>query len=111
MLVVQVESGGREVLEKMLTLPGLESFSIVVAVSQDIPLSDQVLLLWGIFTRFDCARDTFFQRATLKNGHPVYEGPLMVDASWKKGYPEALTMTPEIVKKVDSRWAEYGFKK
>jgi 4-hydroxy-3-polyprenylbenzoate decarboxylase len=110
MLVVQVESGGREILEKMLTLPGIEHFSLVVAVSSDIPLSDPTLLLWGLFTRFDCARDTFFLKAAIKNGHPAYEGPLFIDASWKQGYPDPLTMTSEIIKKVDARWSEYGFK-
>jgi hypothetical protein len=27
----------------------------------DVPLDNPTLLLWGIFTRFDCARDTFFE--------------------------------------------------
>jgi 4-hydroxy-3-polyprenylbenzoate decarboxylase len=63
-----------------------------------------------LFTRFDCARDTFFQEAVIKNGHPVYNGPLFIDATWKNGYPAPLTMTDAIVRKVDSRWAEYGFK-
>jgi 4-hydroxy-3-polyprenylbenzoate decarboxylase len=110
MLVLQVESNGRSVLEKMLALPGLDDISIVAAVSPDVPLNDPTLLLWGLFTRFDCARDTFFQEAVIKNGHPVYNGPLFIDATWKNGYPAPLTMTDAIVRKVDSRWAEYGFK-
>ncbi len=108
MLVLQVASHGREVLEKMLALPGLDDISLVVAVSPDVPLNDQVLLLWGIFTRFDCARDTFFKDVVIKSGHPQYDGPLFIDATWKEGYPEPLAMTDEIVRRVDSRWAEYG---
>jgi 4-hydroxy-3-polyprenylbenzoate decarboxylase len=110
MLVLQVESNGRSVLEKMLALPGLDDISIVAAVSPDVPLNDPTLLLWGLFTRFDCARDTFFQEAVINDGHPVYNGPLFIDATWKNGYPAPLTMTDAIVRKVDSRWAEYGFK-
>jgi 4-hydroxy-3-polyprenylbenzoate decarboxylase len=111
MLVLQVESQGRAVLEKMLALPGLDDISLVVAVSPDVPLNDRVLLLWGLFTRFDCARDTFFKDVAIKNGHPVYDGPLFIDATWKDGYPAPLTMTDEIVRKVNSRWAEYGLEK
>lgn len=110
MLVVQVESQGRAVLEKMLDLPGLDDISIVAAVSPDVPLDDQVLMLWGLFTRFDCARDTFFGKAEIKNGHPVYAGPLFIDATWKNGYPKPLAMTDTIVNKVNERWTEYGFK-
>lgn len=113
LLVVQVKAGeagsaGREILEKMLS-SDLPSVSMVAAVSSDVPLDNPTLLLWGIFTRFDCARDTFFARAELKNGHPVYGGPLFIDATWKTGYPEPLSMTDDIIRRVDQRWKEYGF--
>lgn len=113
-LVVQVDSTDpaavRALLEKMLSLDPIRSFKMVAAVSPDVPLDDPVLLLWGIFTRFDCARDTFFGSVRLERGHPVYEGPLGIDATWKPGYPEPLQMDPAVIKKVDQRWGEYGFK-
>jgi len=89
--------------------PDLKNVPLIAAVSPDVPLNDPTLLIWGIFTRFDCARDTFFGSVKLRGGHPVYEGPLVIDATWKKGYPEPLEMDPEIVKKVDQRWKDYGF--
>jgi 4-hydroxy-3-polyprenylbenzoate decarboxylase len=114
LLVVQVDqagaTGGREILEKMVHLPSIAAVPLVAAVSPDVPLDDLVLLPWGLFTRFDCARDTFFQSVELKGGHPVYRGPLFIDATWKPGYPDPLVMTDEIVKRVDRRWNEYGFK-
>jgi len=113
LLALQVDASGpnagREILEKMLNLPSMPPVSIVAAVSMDVPLDDLVLLPWGIFTRFDCARDTFFHKAELRGGHPFYQGPLYIDATWKPGYPEPLVMTDEIVKRVDNRWKEYGF--
>ncbi len=115
LLIVQIDgkpaaAEGRSVLEKMLNWPSIQTYKMVAAVSADIPLNDPVLLLWGIFTRFDCARDTFFGSTRLEKGHPVYEGPLFIDATWKPGYPEALEMDPDVIHKVDQRWREYGFK-
>jgi 4-hydroxy-3-polyprenylbenzoate decarboxylase len=109
MAVVRVTSDGRAVLEKMLNSPSCPQVPLIVAVSQDVPLENPTLLLWGIFTRFDCARDTFFERAEIRHGHAAYAGRLFIDASWKPGYPDPLSMTDEIVKRVDSRWKEYGF--
>jgi 4-hydroxybenzoate decarboxylase subunit C len=108
LLLLKVKSEGRAVLEKlaMEKLP----HKIIAAVSSDIPLDDAVLRLWGLFTRFDCERDTFFPEASWRGGHPHYKGPLLIDATWKTGYPQPLSMTEEIIAKVDRRWKEYGFK-
>ena len=81
---------------------------IVVAVSPDIPLDDRTALLWGIFTRFDPARDVFFEESTMRGAWPVHRGRMAIDATFKTGYPDPLEMDPEIVRKVDRRWREYG---
>jgi 4-hydroxy-3-polyprenylbenzoate decarboxylase len=81
---------------------------IIAAVSGDIPLEDRTLLLWGIFTRFDPARDVFFEDSSLRGAWPVHRGRMAIDATFKPGYPEPLEMDPQIVKKVDRRWSEYG---
>lgn len=110
MMVLRISgvAGGREVLEKMISFQPL--VPLVAAVSSDVPLNDPVLLLWGLFTRFDCARDTFFSKVRLSGGHPTYEGSMFIDATWKNGYPEGLVMSEEVVHLVDRRWEEYGFK-
>ncbi len=110
MLVIRARDGGREILEKMLSSSVKPDVSLVVAVGEDVPFDDPTLLLWGIFTRFDCARDTFFGEVSIKRGHPAYSGPLFIDATWKAGYPEPLVMNDDVVKLVDRRWREYGFK-
>lgn len=81
---------------------------IVAAVSSDIPLDDPNLLMWGLFTRFDPARDVFFERSELHGVWPVHRGRMAVDATFKPGYPAALEMDPAVVRKVDRRWREYG---
>jgi 4-hydroxy-3-polyprenylbenzoate decarboxylase len=81
---------------------------IVAAVSPDVPLGDRNLLMWGIFTRFDPARDVFFDRSQLHGAWPVHRGRMAIDATFKPGYPAPLEMDPEVVAKVDRRWGEYG---
>lgn len=107
--LVQVRSDGRSILEKLAESPAVARLKMVAAVSPDVPLNDPVLSLWGLFTRFDCARDVFFAQTRLERGHAVYRGAMLIDATWKPGYPDPVEMDEAIVKKVDARWAEYGF--
>ena len=45
------------VIETLVQRPEYAAVRLIAAVSADVPLDDDELLLWGIFTRFDCARD------------------------------------------------------
>ena len=108
LLVVQVKSEGRKVLESLLHDSALEGVKIVAAVSQDVDLEDRESTLWGIFTRFDCARDVLFSGTHLVGSVVRYTGCLGIDATWKPGYPDALEMPEEIREKVNARWASYG---
>lgn len=106
-LVVVVRSGARAVLEGLVKWEGLGSVKFVVAVSEDVDLASESGLLWGIFTRFDPARDMVFARQAFVGARPVYGGRVGIDATWKTGYPLPLTMPDEIVRLVDRRWGEY----
>lgn len=116
LLVVAVHSGiatggsdaGAAVLGQILESGVAAPARIVAVVSEDIALDDPVSRLWGIFTRFDAARDVRFAESTLRNAWPTHRGPLGIDATWKRGYPEPLVMPDEIARRVDARWAEYG---
>jgi len=107
LLVVQVEGAGRETVERLVQAP-LGPIKIVAAVSTDVPLDDRDLLLWGIFTRFDCARDIVFTDVQHRGAWTTAHGVLGIDATFKPGYPAPLEMDPEMVQKVDRRWNEYG---
>jgi len=107
LLVVQVKVGGREVVERLVQAP-LGSVKMVAAVSPDVPLDNRDLLLWGIFTRFDCARDIVFTEVQRRGAWTTCHGVMGIDATFKPGYPKPLDMDPDIVEKVDRRWAEYG---
>jgi len=106
-LVVSVDRDPRAVLQELLRWPGLGEVRLVTAVSRDVDLQDETSLLWGIFTRFDPARDMIFARQEFLGARPVYGGPIGIDATWKEGYPQPLEMTQEIVRTVDRRWKEY----
>jgi 3-polyprenyl-4-hydroxybenzoate decarboxylase len=108
-LTVQVEREPREVLRRLLDAPLDPGIRFVVAVSPDVPLDDPVLWMWGMFTRFDAARDVFFEGCDLVNAVAVPHGRMAIDATWKQGFPEPLVMPDEIIRRVDRRWKEYGF--
>jgi 4-hydroxy-3-polyprenylbenzoate decarboxylase len=80
----------------------------VIAVSEDVRLADAENLVWGIFTRFDPARDMVCAEQRFVGARPVYGGRIGVDATWKTGYPPVLTMPDGVVRLVDRRWKEYG---
>jgi 4-hydroxy-3-polyprenylbenzoate decarboxylase len=105
LLAVRVRRQPREALQSLVRAP--LGVRIVVAVSADVRLDDDENLQWGIFTRFDPARDMFFTEQTFVGARPVYRGLVGIDATWKEGYPAPLEMDAATVKLVDRRWGEY----
>ena len=81
---------------------------LLALVSDDVRLTDDTHLLWGIFTRFDAARDILFRESRLIGACPVHRGTLGIDATWKVGYPEPVHSSPETLALVDRRWKDYG---
>jgi len=107
LLVVQVEGEGREVVKALVKVPQLSGIKLIAAVSDDVNLQDRESLLWGIFTRFDPARDVVFTSAALNDSWPVYRGCLGIDATFKSGYPDPVVMDPAVIRRVSERWAQY----
>jgi 4-hydroxy-3-polyprenylbenzoate decarboxylase len=105
LLVVRLRQGGREVVARLVGA-GL-NVPLVAAVSPDVDLDDDENLQWGIFTRFDPARDMFFTEQRFVGAQPVYRGIAGIDATWKEGYPAPLVMEESVVRLVDRRWKDY----
>ena len=105
LLAIVVQDNVREVLANLVRAPIEARF--VVAVSEDVQLDNDENLQWGIFTRFDPARDIVVTEQTFVGARPVYRGIVGIDATWKKGYPAPLVMDESIVKLVDRRWSDY----
>jgi len=104
MLVVQTRGEGRALVGKLVRRPEYAAVRLVVAVSPDVPLEDDELLLWGIFTRFDCARDLIPAASETRGAWLTCRGPLGVDATWKQGYPDPVENLPEVVARVNEWW-------
>jgi 4-hydroxy-3-polyprenylbenzoate decarboxylase len=104
MLVVQVAGEGRGLIERLVARPEYEKVKLIVAVSGDVPLDDDTMLLWGIFTRFDCARDIVPANVETRGAWLTCRGPLGIDATWKQGYPDPVENLPEVVSAVDGWW-------
>ena len=104
---------GREVIEKLVANDNVgclpRGTKIVVALSMDINLSSDIEILWGIFTRFDAARDVIFTKMQLNGVSPVYQGIMGIDATWKIGYPNPCVMDEAISSGVARRRSELGF--
>ena len=107
LLVVKIHGDARQVVGSLLDRD-LGPVRLVAAVSDDVDLGSQDELLWGIFTRFDCARDVLFRHIDRRGPWTTCQGPMGIDATFKPGYPEPLVMDPEVVDRVNRRWSEYG---
>lgn len=99
-------AGRSDLLQKLVTKPELSNFKIVAVTSHDVDIHNKESYIWGVFTRFDCERDVLFTENKLVGISPIYRGVMGIDATWKPGYPEPLTMPDEIVKRVDEKWGE-----
>jgi 4-hydroxy-3-polyprenylbenzoate decarboxylase len=117
-LAVTVEgTAGRSVLEQLLAedartaWPSLQRVPIIAVVSSDVRLQDRTHLIWGIFTRFDAARDILFNDSRRVGAAPVHRGTMGIDATWKPGYPDPVRPSEETRRLVDRRWGEYGLGK
>lgn len=108
LLVVRVKENGREILKKLLDVPEIQKLKMAAAVSEDVPLENEALLLSGIFTRFDCEKDLFFAHSKLEGARAIHSGTMAIDATWKAHYPKPIEMSQEIIEKVKRRWPEYG---
>ncbi|PIQ84735.1 MAG: menaquinone biosynthesis decarboxylase [Candidatus Omnitrophica bacterium CG11_big_fil_rev_8_21_14_0_20_63_9] len=107
LLAVQVAGEGREVVKALVAAQPLAGVPLIAVVSEDVNLEDRESLLWGIFTRFDPARDLIFTSAELNGAWPVYRGRMGIDATFKTGYPDPVVMDPAIIARVDQRWHQY----
>ncbi len=106
--VNRIEAGlGAAVRDALLQVPELKGVRMVAVVSPDVNLQDDVEHIWGIFTRFDPARDVNFPDVSMTGVQPNYAGTLGIDATWKPGYPDPVEMPDEIVRQVDRRWREF----
>ena len=107
LLAISSKGIGKNVINKLLSNKLLESVKMIVCLSEDVDIHNDIDLVWGIFTRFDPASDITFRETTLQGISPFYDGTMFIDATWKKGYQKPLVMDQKIINKVESKWESY----
>jgi UbiD family decarboxylase len=110
-LLVKVADGfnDREALAQALRRhPVAGQYLFHVMVSEDVPLQDPIMRLWGWFTRFDPQADIYPADRRIQGNRLVFDFPILIDARWKKGYPQPVEFDPAVEKRVNDRWSRYG---
>ncbi|HET6648110.1 MAG TPA: UbiD family decarboxylase [Pyrinomonadaceae bacterium] len=63
--------------------------------------------LWATWTRFEPAADIHASNTKVERHHLCYQGPIVIDARTKPGFPAELVVREDIAALVDKRWREY----
>lgn len=109
-LVAQVgkEADKSAIREALSQHPVAQEYLFHVLVSDDVPLDDPRLILWGWFTRFDPYADLYPGRRETKGNRLVLHFPIAIDATWKPGYRLPVAFDPDHERHVEQNWASYG---
>ncbi len=111
-LVVQVSKGAdlKSVREALFRHSAACKYLFHVLVSEDVPMNDRRLILWGWFTRFDPMND-IYPASSEQNGNRLnLHAPISIDATWKEGYRRPVAFDPEHQRHVDKEWDSYGIR-
>ncbi len=85
-----------------------QAYLFHVLVSDDVPLEDPMMILWGWFTRFDPLADLHPASRRAEGNRLLFSFPITIDATWKQGYRKPVEIAPEIDRLVDEKWGRYG---
>jgi len=109
-LVAQVgtKADRSAVREALLHHPATRQYLFHVLISEDVPLDDSRLILWGWFTRFDPLADLIPARRETAGNRMILHFPIMIDATWKPGYRLPLSFDPDHQATVEKSWERYG---
>ena len=106
-LRVRDDAAAPDILAKLVAEYKDAGLTAIAVVSDDVELDDQESVLWGIYTRFDPARDCVVAAGRAEGVVARWDGPLGIDATWKPAYPKPLVLPHEIEAKVTERWSQY----
>jgi len=63
--------------------------------------------LWTTFTRFEPGADIHAASRRIARNQVCFQGPILIDARYKPGFPEELSTDPRTRERVTERWREY----
>ena len=110
----------RKVVHALWGLGQLMFTKVIIVVDEWVNVHDLAQVAWLGFMNIDPKRDCFFTEGpvdTLNHASPEWNfgSKMGVDATEKlaeeghpRGWPEVISMSPEVKDQVTRRWAEYG---
>jgi UbiD family decarboxylase len=109
-LVAQVRRDAETgpIREALAQHPVTKTYLLHVLVSDDVPLDDEMMMLWGWFTRFDPLADIHPSQTEHVHNRVIFHFPIAIDATWKPGYRKPVELDPDVVAAVEAKWARYG---
>jgi UbiD family decarboxylase len=108
-LVLQGESFAEddELASRVASDPDFANWPLIVVHDDARVARSSPDFLWATWTRFEPAADIYAARTTVQRHHLVYQGPVVIDARTKPGFPDELVVRSDIAQLVDRRWPEY----
>ena len=111
---------GTKIMQSLWGMGQMMLTKCFIVVEDDIDIHDLKQLTWYVLSNVDPKRDFVFWQGPLDqldhaSNFPAYGGKVGIDATkkWKEeGYarkwPEMITMTPEVKKRIDEIWDSLG---
>jgi 4-hydroxy-3-polyprenylbenzoate decarboxylase len=100
---------------------GQMSFSKVICVlDDDVDVQDEAEVAWRLLANLDPKRDIVFVEGPIDQldhgaSQALFGGKMAIDGTrkwpeegYRREWPEVLKMSPEVVRRVDDRWIEFG---
>src|SRR5688572_25454216 len=88
--------------------PAFSGWPLVVVTDEPARAArSDMNFLWTTFTRFEPAADIHAAGRRIVRNQIAYEGPIVIDARLKPGFPKELAARADTAALVSSRWTEY----
>ena len=94
--------------ERLAKDPAFAGWPLVVITDEPARAArSDMNFLWTTFTRFEPAADIHAAGRRIVRNQIAYEGPIVIDARLKPGFPKELAARDDTAALVTSRWKEY----
>jgi 4-hydroxybenzoate decarboxylase subunit C len=94
--------------ERLAKDPAFAGWPLVVVTDEPARAArSDMNFLWTTFTRFEPAADIHAAGRRIVRNQIAYEGPIVIDARLKPGFPKELVARDDTATLVSSRWREY----
>ena len=87
--------------------PAFKNWPLIVLHDDASVARSSADFLWATWTRFEPASDIYAAQTSVQRHHLIYQGPIVIDARTKPGFPDELFVREDLARLVDKRWGEY----